>query len=181
MSHKGMSSSMSRSMDVSDRLARGLGWFSIGLGLFELFAPRKLTNALGLQGRETLVRACGAREIVTGIGALSHNPTPAIWSRVGGDAMDLATLTPALKPGNPKRDNALLAVGIVLGAAAVDIYCAQALTRRHKRLAGPTPDYSHRSGFSQPAALMRGAASDFATPADMRAELPMPRYEDERR
>jgi len=175
MSHK--ASNMSRSMDVSDRLARGLGWFSIGLGLFELLAPRKLTGALGMPGKEPLVRAYGVREIVTGIGALSDNPAPGIWSRVGGDALDLATLTPGLKESNPKRDNVMLAVGIVLGAAAVDVYCAQVLGRRHKHLAGPTPDYSGRSGFPRPAASMRGAASDFETPADMRAALPMPRYE----
>nr|WP_297459145.1 hypothetical protein [uncultured Halomonas sp.] len=173
MSHN----SMSHSMSANDRLARGLGWFSLGLGLFELFAPRKLTGALGMHGKETLVRAYGAREIVAGIGALSDNPTPAIWSRVGGDAMDLATLTPALSNDNPKKRNACIAVGILLGAAAIDLYCAQALGRRHERLAGPTPDYSDRSGFSRSAAAMRGAASDFETPREMRHELPSPRYE----
>ncbi|WP_133154990.1 hypothetical protein [Billgrantia endophytica] len=88
--------------------------------------------------------------------------------------------TPALKESNPKWANVLLAVGIVLGAAFVGIYYAQAQGRLRKRLPGPTPDYSGRSGFSQPAVAMRGAASDFETPTDMRDALPIPRYEDEK-
>jgi len=35
----------------ADALARGLGWFSIGLGLAEVLAPRTLTRALGLDGQ----------------------------------------------------------------------------------------------------------------------------------
>ena len=43
-------------------LSRGLGWFSIALGLTELFGARRLTKALGMEGQEGLVRAFGARE-----------------------------------------------------------------------------------------------------------------------
>jgi hypothetical protein len=34
-----------------------LGWFSIGLGLAEILAPRALCRALGMEGREALVQA----------------------------------------------------------------------------------------------------------------------------
>ncbi len=54
------------SLSPSDRLARNLGWFSIGLGVVELFAARRLTGALG-KGQETPVRLCGLREIGSGI------------------------------------------------------------------------------------------------------------------
>ena len=35
------------SLAASDRLGRLLGWFSIGLGMMELLAPRRVTRALG--------------------------------------------------------------------------------------------------------------------------------------
>lgn len=175
MNHGNASSDMSHSLSRADRIARGLGWFSIGLGLFELCAPRKLTETLGMQGKETFVRLCGMREIGAGIGALSDNPTPAIWSRVGGDGLDLAALAMAYRGDNPQKHNVCLAMGFVLGATALDLCCAKSLTKQHKRLAGPTPDYSDRSGFKRPVEAMRGAARDFKTPDNMRADLPMPR------
>ena len=68
-------------------LARGLGWFSIGLGVAELVAPGQLARFLGMEERTELIRAYGAREIMTGIGILSQeDPTPWIWGRVAGDA-----------------------------------------------------------------------------------------------
>ena len=36
-------------------MARGLGWFSIGLGVTELLAPGAITRPLGLRGHESLV------------------------------------------------------------------------------------------------------------------------------
>ena len=73
-------------------LARGLGWFSIGLGLAEMLAPRMLGNQLGMEGKESLLRFYGAREMAAGVGILmSDNPGPWIWGRVAGDALDLAS------------------------------------------------------------------------------------------
>ena len=81
------------STEYAHSMARGLGWFSIGLGLAEVLAPRALTRGLGMEGNEQLVQAYGLREIATGIGILSSDqPAPWIWGRVGGDALDMATL-----------------------------------------------------------------------------------------
>jgi hypothetical protein len=88
----------------TDALARGLGVFSIALGLYELLAPRSLTRALGMQGNETLVRGYGLREIATGVGILAaKDPTPWIWGRVAGDGLDLATLCTGLEGSTPRR------------------------------------------------------------------------------
>jgi hypothetical protein len=35
-------------------MGRFLGWFSIGLGVVELCAPRRITRALGIKGNEAL-------------------------------------------------------------------------------------------------------------------------------
>src|SRR5947209_6955253 len=88
---------------VGLKLATGLGWFSIGLGLMEILATRALTRALGMRGREPLVQTYGWREIGTGIAILSSSdPTPWIWARVLGDALDIGTLAAHLDDENPE-------------------------------------------------------------------------------
>ena len=150
-------------------LARGLGWFSIGLGLAELLAPRRLTEFLGMEGQEGLFQAYGLREIATGIGVLSaDDPAPWVWGRVGGDALDLATLAIGLDEDNPKRGNVGFAIGAVAGVTVLDVLCTQML-RTEDRPVPPMRDYSRRSGLPRPPEQMRGAASDFEVPRDFRA------------
>lgn len=166
-----------RSLDGNDRLARVIGWAGVGLGLAELFMPERITRSLGIEGRERWVRACGVRQIITGLGALSDNPTPALKLRVAGDALDLAALAWVRREPQAHQANingTMLALGV---ATALEAWCAGKLHGRHKYMGGITPDYSRRSGFPKPVAHMRGIAKDFETPADMRAALPMPRYQ----
>ncbi len=89
------------SLDTSDKLAKALGWFSLGLGLVELFATRRVTSSLGLEGSEGLVRAYGAREIGAGLVSLSVEKKAGRWSRVAGDGLDIVTLLTALRDDNP--------------------------------------------------------------------------------
>jgi hypothetical protein len=167
------------SMGAADRLARALGWFSIGLGLAELIAPGRLTRALGMEGSEGLVRAYGAREISSGILTLSIEKEAGLWSRVAGDALDIATLLVALRPDNPKKQNVGLALAMVAGVTLLDLIGAQGTQARHARNRGAWRDYGDRSGFPQGAAKARGVARDFETPRDMRA-TPTLAYDAER-
>lgn len=160
----------------ADTMARGLGWFSIALGMAELAMPRTLTRTLGMQGSERLMSAYGLREVATGIGILSaRDPMPWIWGRVAGDALDLGTLATALDGGNPRRENAGLAFATVLGVTALDVICATSLSMKPRRR-GPVRDYSDRRGMPRPAAEMCGAARDFEIPADMRTPEPLRPY-----
>jgi hypothetical protein len=75
-----------------DSLARFLRWFSIGLGTAELVAPGALRRVIG-GGDRRVIRLMGLRELAHGAGILtSPRPTGWVWSRVGGDALDLAAL-----------------------------------------------------------------------------------------
>ncbi|MGA7263906.1 MAG: cyclase dehydrase [Stellaceae bacterium] len=147
-------------------LARGLGWFSIGLGLAEMLAPRMLTEQMGMKGKEGLLRFYGAREMAAGIGILmSDNPGPWVWGRVAGDALDLATLATGLDQQNPRKGTVAIALAAVAGVTALDCISAQALTGTSR----PVPDYSDRRGLPRPPEEMRGAArKDFTPPRDMR-------------
>jgi hypothetical protein len=146
------------SLGSPDRLARGLGWFSIGLGLAELFASRPLARALGMEGGEWLLRGYGAREITAGILSLSVNPMPGITSRVAGDALDIATLLAADRYENPKRENVRVALLAVIGVTLLDIVCTAGLQARHGRGRAEPRTYRDRSGFPQGLSQARGAA-----------------------
>jgi hypothetical protein len=108
------------------RLARFLGWFSVGLGVAEMVAPRQFTRALGMSGQEPLLQLYGAREIASGVAILTTESSAAVWSRVGGDALDIGTLAINM-PENPKMPNVMLAVGAVAGITMLDWMCARAL------------------------------------------------------
>src|SRR4051794_13844638 len=62
--------------DDPERLARGLGWFSIGLGLAQIAAPREMAHLIGVPGdneNQSLMRAVGLRELASGVGILSRD------------------------------------------------------------------------------------------------------------
>ena len=159
------------SMTGPDRLARALGWFSIGLGLTELVAPGKLARTLGLDGKEGLIRAYGARELASAIPTLSIDKPIGLGARIGGDALDLATLAPALHRDNPKRHNAAIATALVAGITLLDILAYTGVKAAHQRPPGSDRDYSDRSGLPRGAQASRGLArKDFDIPADYRAE-----------
>ena len=56
-----------------------------------------------MDGHEPIVFAYGVREVVNGIGILaSDDPTPWVWGRVGGDALDIATVAAGMSGDNPR-------------------------------------------------------------------------------
>ncbi|MGK2284649.1 hypothetical protein [Pedomonas sp. V897] len=115
----------------AERVAKLLGWFSIGLGVAEIVSNRTIARALGIGAdKHELVKSFGIREIANGVGLLS-TPRPArwMWTRVIGDATDLAALMPALQVENPRRRWATYAFAGVLALTVADILCARQLAR----------------------------------------------------
>lgn len=159
------------SMTGPDRLARALGWFSIALGVAELVAPGRIARTLGLDGKEGLIRAYGARELASAVPTLSVDKPIGLASRIAGDALDLGTLASALHPDNPKRDNAAIATALVVGITLLDLVAYAGVKSAHSRERGRKRDYSDRSGLPRGPQASRGVArGDFQTPPDYRAE-----------
>lgn len=132
------------------QLARGLGWFSIGLGFAELVAPGRISSKLGLQGEKGAVQAFGLRELISGAAILSSKGRAPhwLWARVAGDIMDMGLLQTAHPVGQERRMTLNVAKAAVLGAAALDLIAAQKLTRqsksRRRRLARRIPMLKRR-------------------------------------
>ncbi len=112
------------------QLAKVLGWFSIGLGVAEVLAPRALGRAIGVGDHPQLIRALGVREITSGLGLLSQRSSHAwAWSRVGGDAMDLALLGAAARHPDADSRRIAMAATTVMGLATLDLYATRSLSR----------------------------------------------------
>jgi hypothetical protein len=134
------------------KFAKGLGVFSIVLGLAEVLAPSKMGELIGVSNKyQTFLPLLGIREIAHGIGIISQTkPTESVWSRVVGDAIDLAFLGAAFASPENNKSRLTIATLAVLGVTALDVLCAQTLTSQEwsdadGNLAAPTT-------FGQPSA-----------------------------
>jgi hypothetical protein len=115
-----------------DQLARFLGWFSIALGTAQVAAPRALSKLVGAGGEgrtPRVMRALGVRELAQGAGILTRpRPTAWLWSRVAGDAVDLALL--AVVGTKNRKARTAFAVANVLMVTVPDVYEARYLSRK---------------------------------------------------
>jgi hypothetical protein len=112
-------------------LARPLGWFSIGLGVAELLAPRRIAAAHGAPEAGAVVSGFGVREIAAGIGILAAPERSAgLWARAAGDVLDIgAAGLAAAKAGGRARTIALGSLAFCAGALVVDLLTARAVAQ----------------------------------------------------
>ncbi|HEX4023302.1 MAG TPA: SRPBCC family protein [Steroidobacteraceae bacterium] len=100
-------------------------------------APRTLGKAIGVNRPWTL-RALGLRELASGVGILSRPRRSAwLWSRVAGDAMDLALLGSAFRAPAPHRVRLAATVGTVSLVTALDVACSRRMSQSALQGAGP--------------------------------------------
>jgi hypothetical protein len=116
----------------TEALALALGWFSVALGTAELVAPRQLARLIGVPAHDrnaNLLRTFGAREVASGIGILTRRDKAKwLWSRVGGDALDLAALGAASTEFSSQPRRLAIAAAAVAGVTALDVQCARRLS-----------------------------------------------------
>lgn len=116
------------------QLSRFLGWFSLGLGVAELLAPRKLGRAIGVREHHGILPLLGLREIASGVGLLTQpQPTGWLWSRVAGDLMDLGLLGAAARSSRFDRGRWEAAVAAVTMVTILDLVCSVQSGREQAR------------------------------------------------
>jgi hypothetical protein len=140
-------------MRAETKLARFLGWFSLGLGVPQVLMPGRVARAIGVRDDRDArfwMRLVGLREHAAAAGILGRRrPVGWLSARAAGDVMDLALLAVALTRKEPDRPLWRLArgradedrpdrrrIGIAMGAVggvlAVDALAAVSLTRRSR-------------------------------------------------
>ena len=141
---------------------RTLGWFSIGLGLAELLAPRGLSRLIGVRAHHPLVRMLGLREITSGVGILTRpRPSGWLWSRVAGDAMDVALLGVAFRSYRGRPVRLAAATAAVAGVTLLDVICSRQLSRTRRRRFG----ISAATGLLRPATELLRHPTELVRPA----------------
>jgi uncharacterized membrane protein len=111
-------------------LARGLGWFSIGLGLAEMASPQSVAQLVGIEDgvrTRALIRGYGARELANGIAILSQPDAKWLWARVAGDVVDLSSLGAALQRDQVDARKVALGLASVASVMVADIVAARRL------------------------------------------------------
>lgn len=126
---------------TGDKLMRGLGWVSVGLGVPMLLNPGGLGQAIGVGDgprQRTAIIAVGTRELAAAAALLGLQSPVWLWSRVTGDVIDLSLLGRALKNHDGRdRTRTAAATAAVAGVLGLDLYAA--LTRsRSKTIADLT-------------------------------------------
>jgi uncharacterized membrane protein len=114
-------------------MARGLGWGSLGLGALQLSAPDAVRRLAGVDDSpvaRVVVPLAGVRQFFHMAVLLgSRQPERWVWTRVAGDAVDLAALGCAVSRRRgprqaDRRRRAMTAMAAVGAITAVDVYTA---------------------------------------------------------
>ena len=138
------SSSHSGGAAPQDPMAKGLGVFSLALGIPQTLAPGRVNRLIGVKDTTTsraIMRAVGVRELVAGVGIFTdRRPAGWIWARVAGDTMDLALLGSALRNQSTSPTRTLAATGAVAGAFAADVVDGVRLSRAAPDANGSAPE-----------------------------------------
>ncbi|HLN75463.1 MAG TPA: SRPBCC family protein [Nocardioidaceae bacterium] len=130
------------------RLVKALGLASIGLGVPMLRSTDEVARITGVDDSPiapTMIRAVGAREMVHA-GLLLLGPQRSVWTRVAGDAMDIATLGIALQSrSGERRRRTATALLAVLGITGLDLYAARRTAKQQHGKGRPGPLELHAS------------------------------------
>ena len=110
-------------------VADALAWFGIGLGMWELLAPRHFAETTGMVENDLLFRLFGLREIGSGLTILfSDEKSGPMWTRVAGDAMDSIVIMQNLFSSEAKRGRVALSFAAVSQVVAADLWTAMSGT-----------------------------------------------------
>jgi uncharacterized membrane protein len=116
-----------------DSLTQFLGWFSLGLGTAQVAAPQAMCRMIGARDdghAPALMRLMGFRELTQGLGILTETrPTTWTWSRVAGDAVDLALLGMTAADSR-HRGRTMVALASVAAVTVADVSASRHLAAK---------------------------------------------------
>jgi hypothetical protein len=111
------------------KLAGGIGWLSIGVGLALIAAPKLTVRAFGMGDRPNLGRFLGVRDLVIGAGLLSRQENLAPWlrARAVSDAGDATLLLAGALSGAFPRGRAMFGFAVASAFSVLGFALARRL------------------------------------------------------
>ncbi len=108
------------------KLARGIGWLSLAIGLSLVISPTPGTRAFGMGDRPTLGRLMGARDLVVGTGLLRGKETKTwLMARGINDALDAALILVGMVSGAFPRDRAPVGFALATSFSVASLLLAR--------------------------------------------------------
>ena len=108
------------------KLARGIGWLSVVVGLQLVAAPKSGTRNFGMGERPTLGRVMGVRDLVVGTGLLRGKDTRTwLVARGINDAADAALILGGMVSGVFPRDRAPVGLAIATSLSVASLLLAR--------------------------------------------------------
>ena len=114
-----------------DRVARGLGWFSVGLGVAELVAPGVVARICGTRNHVSLIRSFGVRELARRRGPVDRVQSGTVALVPGGRrrARPRGARGDAVVDVRNERGWTAFAIASVAGVTVLDVLCATKSTQ----------------------------------------------------
>ncbi len=111
------------------KLAAGVGWISLAIGLFLTSAPSRSAESLGWGDRERLALIVGLSDLVVGPGLLLDRDHRQQWMRVRALLSAAITLSYAwvLAGPSPRQKRASSMLGLMIGVTATDYLLSRRL------------------------------------------------------
>lgn len=110
------------------KIARGIGWLSIAVGLQLVVAPGSGTRNFGMGERPTLGRIMGARDLVVGAGLLRGEDTRTwLIARGINDAVDAAIILGGAAFGAFPRNRAPVGFAVATSLSVASLILARRL------------------------------------------------------
>ncbi|QIN79720.1 hypothetical protein GBA65_15595 [Rubrobacter marinus] len=106
------------------KLARGIGWLSLAVGLQLVVAPTSATRPFGMGDSPTLGRIMGVRDLVVGAGLLRGDTRTWLLARGINDAADAAIVLGGMATGAFPRNRAPVGLTIATSLSVASLLLA---------------------------------------------------------
>lgn len=108
-------------MALRDKLVAGVGYISLGMGLFLTLFPGASRKFLGWESHEHLARIVGASDLILGAGLLLDR-RKAHWmlARSFLNVVIIATYANVLASESPRRKRVIGGIGMMAGPTVID-------------------------------------------------------------
>ena len=121
------------STGLTQRLSKGVGWVSLGLGIAMTLDPRRSADVLGWADREGLTRFAGAVDLILGAGILlGRRRAPWMLARALLNAAIGLVYVRVLAEGDPRSKGPAAGIGLMAALTLFDYSLSRRLRRAEK-------------------------------------------------